>query len=510
MQWLNKIVGEVLARNPEGEIVVSSGVSPSGTYHLGTLREVLTAEIIAVEVRRRGREARHIHVCDDLDVFRKVPVDVDESFEQYLGVPLCDVPSPDGKAASYGDYFVQALVDAAKEMKLSMELVRASEKYREGFFVSAIEKALGNIGEIKAVLEEVSGRKLDEQWSPIQVIEQGRLKNRQFVSIDQEQKLITYKSAEGEDTQVSYSDGLVKLNWRIDWPARWWNMGVHAEPFGRDHATKGGSYDTGKEIVQKVFEAEAPYPVPYEFINKTGETKKMSKSKGDVITAAQLLELMPVEILWFFILRAAPEKMLYFDEQESLMRLFDEFAELLNKPEKTEAEQQLLDLCLHGVDAPTASNIPFTHLIASYQASLKDAEKTIEVISRTEHAQTAQRDKEILIRELKFIDAWLKKSAPEEVKFELQDSVDATKFSEAQKSYLKQLGEKIAEAPEDADGAWFHQAIYEFKDKVELEPKELFTTLYQALIGKDSGPRVGWFLSLLPRDWLINRLKLVG
>jgi lysyl-tRNA synthetase class 1 len=507
MQWLNTIVDELIHRHPDGEVVVSSGVSPSGTYHLGTLREVLTAEIIAVEVRRRGREARHIHVCDDLDVFRKVPVDVDPSFEQYLGMPLCDVPSPDGKAASYADYFVQALLDAAKEMNLSMEVVRAHEKYRSGYFVPVIEIALDNIDEIRGVLEGISGRSLEAQWSPIQVIENGRLKNRQFKSIDLQAKTVTYLSGEGEDQEVSYADGNVKLSWRIDWPARWSLLGVDAEPFGRDHATKGGSYDTGKEIAEKVFNTQAPYPVPYEFINKTGETKKMSKSKGDVITAAQLLELMPVEILWFFILRSAPEKMLYFDEQESLIKLFDEFAALLSKPDKTKDETQLIELCLHGVAQPTASNIPFTHLVASYQASLKDAEKTIEVIARTEHKETAEQDKEILIRELKFIDTWLQKKAPEEVKFELQDSVSATLFTPNQVKYLHDLAEAISDAPADVDGAWFHQTIYQFKDLAELDPKELFTTLYQALIGKDSGPRAGWFLSLLPRDWLIARLK---
>lgn len=510
MQWLNTIVDELFVRRPEGVITVSSGVSPSGTYHLGTLREVLTAEIIAVEIRRRGREARHIHVCDDLDVFRKVPADVDASFEQYLGMPLCDVPSPDGKAASYADFFVQALIDAAQKMKLSMELVRAHEKYREGFFVSTIETSLNNIVQIREVLERVSGSTLDKQWSPIQVIEEGRLKNRQFVSIDTDQKTVTYLDADGAEQTIGYADGNVKLNWRIDWPARWLLMGVNAEPFGRDHATKGGSYDTGKVIAEEVFNAEAPYPVPYEFINKTGETKKMSKSKGDVITAAQLLELMPVEILWFFIIRFNPNKMLYFDEQESLMKLFDDFATLLNKPDKTNDEKQLVELCLHGVESPTASNIPFTHLVASYQASLKDAEKTIDVIARTEHEETAKKERETLIRELAFIDAWLEKSAPEEVKFSLQDSVNKDDFNEAQRTYLAELADAVAKAPADADGAWFHQAIYGFKESAGLEPKELFTTLYQAIIGKDSGPRAGWFLSLLPRDWLVSRLKLEG
>jgi len=70
------------------------------------------------------------------------------------------------------------------------------------------------------------------------------------------------------------------------------------------------------------------------------------------------------------------------------------------------------------------------------------------------------------------------------------------------------LGDKVASAPEDADGNYFHERIYELKDQLGLQPQELFSTLYRALIGKTSGPRAGWFLSILSRDWLVRRLKL--
>src|SRR4051812_37260845 len=113
MQWLNKIVDELLKSHSEGEIIVSSGVSPSGKYHLGTMREVLTAEAIAYEVKRRGRKARHLHIVDDLDVFRKVPVDLPPDYEQYLGKPLCDIPAPDGSEQSYADFYLKDLTVAA-------------------------------------------------------------------------------------------------------------------------------------------------------------------------------------------------------------------------------------------------------------------------------------------------------------------------------------------------------------------------------------------------------------
>jgi lysyl-tRNA synthetase class 1 len=508
MQWLNKIADELIVRHPEGDIVVSSGVSPSGTYHLGTLREVLTAEAIAWEVRRRGRTAQHLHIVDDLDVFRKVPANVPESYKQYLGKPLCDIPSPDGSDKSYADFYVGDLFIAADKMHLDMRVVRAHEKYRAGFFVEAIEKALEQKEAIKQILESISGHAVDDNWSPVQVVEDGYLKNRPLVSFDKDSKNLVFKDKDSQDRQISYASGEVKLNWRIDWPARWWLLGVNAEPFGRDHATKGGSYDTGAAIVKDIYSGEAPIPAPYNFINRTGDTKKMSKSAGDVITAAELLEVLPPEVVWFFVLRYAPDKLLFFDEGPTLMRLVDEFGELLAKPAKSDSEKQLLELSLHGVEQPTVSRVPFTLLLASYQAALKDIDKTLEIISRTEYQQVASQDAQIIKNELKFIDAWLSTRAPDDIKFSLQDSFDASGFTDVQKKFMADLADKIEAAPAKADGTWFHLAIYEFKDLTGLAPKELFTTLYQALIGKQSGPRAGWFLSILPRDWLIKRLRL--
>lgn len=506
MQWLNDIVELAMRQHPKGEIIVSSGVSPSGKYHLGTLREILTAEVIMIELKRRGRKSRHLHIVDDHDIFRKIPADIPEEWSQYLGMPLCDVPSPGGEG-SYADYYLDDMLQAAKKLHLQMEVIRSNQNYQKGFYVPAIEKALARVDDIKRILRDVSGRQLDEAWSPVQVIEGGRLKNRQFKSMNTNDKTLTYIDANGNDRELSYAHGDVKLNWRIDWPARWWLMQVNVEPFGRDHATKGGSYDTGKVLVHEIFGIAPPIPVPYDFINRTGETKKMSKSAGNTITAAELVDMMPPEIVWYFILRAAPGKLLFFDEGETMMKLFDDFAALLAKPDKTGAEQQLIELCTHDVE-PIVSNIPFTHLVASYQASLKDANKTIDVIKRTEHATTAEADADIIRNELKFIDAWLQKRAPEDVKFDLLDTVTPGDFSDQEQAFLRALADKVAQAPADADGGWFHNAIYEFKESMGLQPKDMFVTLYRVLIGKSSGPRAGWFLSILPRDWLMARLRL--
>ncbi len=116
MQWLTTIVDELLLRPPDGEILVESGGSPSGTYHLGHMRELVICDAIMLEIRRRGRQAKHVYFTDDLDAFRKVPSNVPAEYEKYLGIPLCDVPAPDGSDRSYGEYFLKGLRDSCKDL----------------------------------------------------------------------------------------------------------------------------------------------------------------------------------------------------------------------------------------------------------------------------------------------------------------------------------------------------------------------------------------------------------
>jgi len=503
MFWLNKIVDDILAAHPEGEVVVESGSAPSGSYHIGHLREIVTCDAIVRELQKRGRQAKHIHFSDDLDGLRKIPLNVPPDFEKFLGQPLCDIPAPDGSEGSYAEYFLQDFIRSADRLGIKMEVIRSHEKYRAGFFIPAIEKALENIPKVKTALESIAGRKLADDYSPIQINEEGYLKKRTFVSLDKEKKTVNYLDKDEHQQQISYADGKVKLDWRLDWPARWWLLNVQVEPFGRDHASSGGSYATGAAICREVFEHEPPMPVPYDFINQAGDTKKMSASKGTGIDAAEAVEVLPPEILRFFILQYPPQKRLYFDSEQGISKLIDEFAEIMaNDP-----DAQILYLARAGLD-PIVSRIPFTHLVASYQGALKDIDKTLEILSRTEYQDVISQNPQIIREELKYIDKWLEKWAPEELRFNLIEELELSKFSDSEKSYLSRLADKIAEAPENADGEWFHKAIYSFKETDNLSPQQLFGPLYRALIGKEAGPRAGWFLSILPRQWLIKRLRL--
>lgn len=507
MQWLNKIADEAIAHHPKGEIIIESGSSPSGTYHLGHLRELITCDAILIELKKRGRKARHIAYVDDLDALRKIPVNIPSEYEKYLGRSLCDVPSPNDPKRSYADFFLQGLIDSCGGLGIDVEFMLTHKKYRQGFFTQAIEHAMENTDIIRKTLETISGHKLGQEWSPVQINEDGYLKKRQFLSIDKTAKIIFYKDKEGKEQSISYLSGDVKLDWRIDWPARWWLLDVAVEPFGRDHATKGGSYDTGAAIVKEVFGAQPPQAVAYDFVNLAGDTKKMSASKGTGLDALGSVKVLPPEIVRFFMLRYPPSKRLYFDPVNGISQLIDEFAALVAKKDKTDGEKQLVDISMAGVSS-VVSCVPFSHLVASYQSALKNPQKTLDALTRTEYREAVDEEKEVIQAELAFIDRWLEKWAPEEIKFELIESINKDDFNQKEKDYLSKLSTKIVQSPSDADGEWFHKAIYEVATQVNISPKEVFPALYKAIIGKTSGPRAGWFLSILPREWLIKRLNL--
>jgi lysyl-tRNA synthetase class 1 len=241
--------------------------------------------------------------------------------------------------------------------------------------------------------------------------------------------------------------------------------------------------------------------VPYDFVNLAGDSKKMSASKGTGLDAKGVVEVLPPEVVRFFMLRYPPSKRLYFDPEKGVSQLIDEFAETLQK----EPQSQLVKLSLRSFE-PTVSPVPFSHLVATYQSVLRSPAETVEALTRT-HEAIAQNTK-VIKNELRYIDNWLDKWAPDEVKFELRQEITADEFSAEQKSYLSRLADRAEQAPADAGGEWFHKAIYELKEADNLSPQQVFEPLYLALIGKKSGPRAGWFLSILPRDWLIERLRL--
>ena len=52
------------------------------------------------------------------------------------------------------------------------------------------------------------------------------------------------------------------------------------------------------------------------------------------------------------------------------------------------------------------------------------------------------------------------------------------------------------------------QAMYDIATEMGLESKALFTALYQALIGKDQGPRLASFMKIIGKEKLAKILSV--
>ena len=112
---------------------------------------------------------------------------------------------------------------------------------------------------------------------------------------------------------------------------------------------------------------------------------------------------------------------------------------------------------------------------------------------------------EVIQNEFDFIKTWLHKYAPEDVKFEIQPEMPALELSNDQKTFLQNLLEKLK--GQDFVAENIHSAIYNEAGGVGLSGKDAFQLIYQLYIGKSSGPRVGYFLSSLGKDFVFERLR---
>ena len=53
-----------------------------------------------------------------------------------------------------------------------------------------------------------------------------------------------------------------------------------------------------------------------------------------------------------------------------------------------------------------------------------------------------------------------------------------------------------------------NKIFYIAKEDLKIHPRKLFEAIYQIILGRKNGPKLGSFLKMLDKEWLLNRLKL--
>lgn len=483
------------AQVPEGPQLVATGITPSGPIHLGNMREVMTGDMIYKALLKKGTKAELVYIADDFDPLRKVYPFLPDEYHKYIGWPVCDIPCPCGKHKSYAEHFLEPFLSAIEELDIHPRVIRTSEAYRSGKFTESICQALIHAEEIKKILEDVSGRTLEDGWTPYYPICEkcGQISRAAILSHDIENHTVTYRCSCGHEGVSDYSKGEGKLVWRVDWPMRWAAHGVTVEPFGKDHASPGGSYDTGKIITDKIFGYHAPVPVTYEWISLKGKGE-MHSSKGVVLTIRDMLDIVPPEVLRFLIARTKPDKTIAFDPGMGLLKLIDDYDRAVKLGESRELE-------LSKINSPQTT-IPFRHMVTVVQIA-RNEEAIFDILKRSGYEIV---DRDAVLDQANRAKTWLERYAPDDAKFAIAEDLPAVAKAESEgvKKAVFNYVKLVTDAEWRAD--ILHNAVYDAATAAGVSGKELFTGIYRAFLGADRGPRLGWFLEALGREESIKRL----
>lgn len=520
MFWADRIAGEIVKRFEnelsEGRpIIIRDEKTLSGRVHVGSARGAAIHGAVAEALGKRGVPYKFLWEHNDFDVFDGVPSYLpQEKFEPYLGMLLKDVPSPDG-VGNYAEYYAKEFQGVIEESGFHPEFYWGSEPYVSGKMDGVIREALEGAADIRRIYKEVSGGERKETWLPINVIcpQCKKVATTEATDFDGETVLVNcyptkapYTKGCGFEGRVSPFGGNAKLPWKPEWAAKWKVHNVMVEGGGKDHATKGGSRDVANHISEEVFKYATPFDVPYEFFLVGG--KKMSSSKGRGSSAREIADLMPPKIFRLALLSKDINQAFNFDpEGDTIPVLFDLYDKLAEGYKTTKDDDYAtLFEAIHAGTLPTDVYLPrFSQVAFIVQMPHLDLEKEIEGVKG--HHLTAA-DKKELSERAQYAQRWLTACAPEKFVFKLQgECPDAAKnLSEVQKRALKNLKAFIESADAMPSGEDMHHKLHSLKEEEKISPADLFSALYLAFLGKGYGPKAGWFLSVLDKDFVLKRL----
>lgn len=522
--WIERIADDLNERDVE-EHVVASGTSISGSIHIGNSCDVFIANAVAKAVEKLEVPAKTIWIADDHDPLRKVPYPLPESYEKYLGIPYSKIPCPEKCCENFVEHFQKPFLDTLDQFGIELEVYSGAQMYKDGVYNDYIRTALANAPRIRKIFNQFREHPLKDDWLPYNPIceECGRVNTT--CAYHFEEDMVYYRCECGVDSVMDIKSGEGKLTWRVEWAARWKIFSVTCEPFGKDHAASGGSYDVSKIISKEIFDYEAPYPVPYEWITLKGEA--MSKSQGVFFTPGQWLEIADPETLNYFIFRSKPMKHKDFNPSMPFLDFIEQYdrveriyygEEIATSEKESEKLKKIYEVSQIQISDSMPFQPSYRFLTVAYQIAGDDEEKVFEILKKNSQLpedmgtknwdEFDQEDLDRFKMRLQHVKNWLRLYAPQFVKFEVQKEMPKVDLSDPQKEFLL----KVADALEMGDYSpeELHEEMYTILNDVGLKPQKAFQAIYKLIIGKKQGPRAASFVQSLDKDFVIKRFRMQG
>ncbi len=483
---------------PRGQILFQTGYGPSGLPHLGTFQEVARTLMVRNALSEMTDwPSRLIAFSDDMDGMRKVPPGVprQDMMHEHLDQPLSRVPDPYGCGhGSYAAHNNNLLRQFLDRFGFDYEFLSSTDCYGSGRFDPVLRQVLRAYDEIMGIMLPTLREERRRTYSPLLPVSRvnGKVLQVTIEVVDPEAGLVRYVEPEtGETVEQSILAGGAKLQWKVDWAARWVALGVDYEMAGKDHID--GMIQSGK--IARILGARPPEGFNYElFLDENGE--KISKTKGNGVTIDEWLAYAPEESLTFYIYRE-PKRA----KQLSvgvIPKAVDEYYQFLAAYPEQAWDKRLGNPVhhVHGGDVPGV-RLPISFALLLNVAGLPgvgDRETIWSFLNRYDPALTPEASPELdrlvayaVEYGTRFVAPALRRRPP------TPEEVPA----------LRELDELLAgedgAGEEDGDPAVSLQNhVYEIGKKHygKERLRDWFKALYETLLGSDQGPRMGSFIAL--------------
>ena len=491
----------------DDKVIFQTGYGPSGLPHLGTFAEVLRTSMVrhAFSMLNPDVPTRLICFSDDLDALRSVPDNVPNAsmLEEHLGKPLTRVPDPFGTHESFAAHNNACLRSFLDRFGFEYEFASSTDYYLSGRFDDVLLQILHSYDEIMEVMLPSLREERRQTYAPFLPIcpKSGKVLMVPILERDAENGLIRYRDPDsGKVMETSVTGGRCKLQWKVDWAARWAALGVNYEMSGKDlidSVTLSGK-------ICRILGASPPVGFSFElFLDSHG--RKISKSRGNGMTIDKWLDCAPPESLELFVYRE-PRRAKRFHFQ-AIPKYVDEYLAYLDSYPKQSAKERLVNPVwhIHSGNPPIpeavveGTRIDFQLLLNLVNASNASNAQTLwgflqcyaPSISPESHPGLDSLVHNAVAYYHEYIACNRARRPP------TTEEVVA----------LQDLIERLQALPPDADAKTIQNEIYAVGKSASYEElRTWFQALYEILLGVRQGPRFGSFIHLYGID---NSIKLI-